>query len=359
MKIQKTLIATAVLSAMMLSNPASAQIDSTDTGLNKIVEIIHTDKRLQKRTSETARAEAAEAAKAMNDLVLEAIYQEGLANDGLISTADIREVNNYLVANHKDQWSVYHGDDEDGSETGFHQVQNNGNRTRLLGKNAINKVADSIYHLGFETHYKNRLMNEDEQKNRKFKVVAKWVNALVSDDIEQGKLNNDNVTEVAGTTGTGLDQIIDIIYTDRGLQRRVSTSDIRVASQMANNMNNLIIEAVKATGAANDGVISADDVRNMNDYLVTNHQADWALYHGDDENGDETGFHRVQNDGAKTRLFGKNLVNNVADSIYHLGFVRDSNDRLQNEDGNANKRFKRVAAWLNLFLLDDMDKLKS
>lgn len=172
MKIQKTLIATAVLSAMMLSNPASAQIDSTDTGLNKIVEIIHTDKRLKKRTTEAARAEAAEAAKAMNDLVLEAIYQEGLANDGLISTADIREVNNYLVANHKDQWSVYHGDDEDGSETGFHQVQNNGNRTRLLGKNAINKVADSIYHLGFETHYKNRLMNEDEQKNRKFKVVA-------------------------------------------------------------------------------------------------------------------------------------------------------------------------------------------
>ena len=45
------------------------------------------------------------------------------------------------------------------------------------------------------------------------------------------------------------------------------------------------------------------------------------MLHGDDEDGEETGFHLVQNDGAKTRLFGdENAIDTVADGIYHLGF---------------------------------------
>ncbi len=220
------------------------------------------------------------------------------------------------------------------------------------------KVADSIYHLGFETHYKNRLMNEDEQKNRSFKKVASWVDALLAEDLQANELNNPDVTEVVGTTGTGLDQIIELIYGDARLEQRVATSDIRVASEMANNMNALIVESISATGAADDGVISKEDVAAMNRYLVANHADDWARYHGDDEDGEETGFHRIQGNGAKTKLFGKNLVNNVADSIYHLGFPTDSDRRLQNEDGTANKSFKRVAAWLNLLLVDDLDSGK-
>lgn len=357
MNISNTFFASALLSSVLISNPVSAQIDSTTTGLNQIIDIIHSDPRLQRKTTAADRIEAADSAKQMNDMILEAIYASGLANDGVISTADIREVNNYLVENYLDYWASLHGDDEEGYETGFHLVQNNGARTKLFGKNAINKVADSIYHLGFETHYKNRLMNEDEQKNRSFAKVAKWVEALLLEDIAQGVLTNENIIEVTGTTGTGLDQIVDIIYSDPGLQKRVSTSDIRTAAEMANNMNHLIIEAVTQVGAASDGVITASDARKINDYLVTRYQSEWAIYHGDDEEGDETGFHRIQNDGAKTRLFGKNLINNVADSIYHLGFEADSKARLRNEDGNANKRFRKVATWLNLFLMDDMDKL--
>ena len=41
---------------------------------------------------------------------------------------------------------------------------------------------------------------------------------------------------------------------------------------------------------------------------------------GDDENGAETGFHLVQNDGANTKFFGQNLDPTVADRMYHLGF---------------------------------------
>ena len=39
--------------------------------------------------------------------------------------------------------------------------------------------------------------------------------------------------------------------------------------------------------------------------------------HGDDETAEETGYHLVQNDGANTTMFGKNLVNAVADSTLY------------------------------------------
>ena len=59
-------------------------------------------------------------------------------------------------------------------------------------------------------------------------------------------------------------------------------------------------DGIAATGADADGRISADDVRAINAWI----QADEGRYnqfvalHGDDENGTETGFHLVQNEGA-------------------------------------------------------------
>ena len=78
------------------------------------------------------------------------------------------------------------------------------------------------------------------------------------------------------------------------------------------------------------------------------------ILHGDDENGEETGFHLVQNDGAKTRLFGDdNAIDTVADGIYHLGF-KISGTQLLNEDGNANAQLEDVAFWLNELLDADL-----
>ena len=71
--------------------------------------------------------------------------------------------------------------------------------------------------------------------------------------------------------------------------------------------------------------------------------------HGDDENGSETGYHLVQNDGANTNYFGQNLVNTVADGIYHFGFAIE-NGRFLNEDGDANATLANVASWLNYFI---------
>jgi hypothetical protein len=332
-----------------------ANENDTVQGLERIIHIIQNDERLNKRVDPISIEIAINSARYMNEVLIEAIIQTGVANDYKITTADTREINDYIYHNYKNQWIKWHGDDEGDTETGFHKVRGNGARTKLFNKNAINKVADNIYHLGFESHLKNRLLNEDGNKNAKYKQIARWLNALLRDDLEAGTLTNPEIKEVIGDTGTGLDQAIDIIYNDRGLQKRISLGDIRTGARTANEMNRLIVEAIQSTNAATGGKFTTQDVKNINAYLVENHAERWAVIHGDDEEqGEETGFHKVQSDGAKTRLYGKNAINKVLDGIYHLGFETSYKHRLVNEDGNKNASFKKVAQWLNKLLANDL-----
>lgn len=67
-------------------------------------------------------------------------------------------------------------------ETGFHLVQNDGNRTLVLGSNAIDKVADGIYHIGFELHGRSILKNEDGDPNNSIFDVANYLNHFLADD---------------------------------------------------------------------------------------------------------------------------------------------------------------------------------
>ncbi|MEZ5453728.1 MAG: hypothetical protein R3E93_13090 [Thiothrix sp.] len=343
-----------------IQTEASANYNgSTFTGLDLIVDIINRDPGLQKRVTAEHRDEAAMAADSMNHIIVEAIRTTGTANDKVISTADTRELNDYIFFNHYAEWMQYHGDDEGNEETGFHLVQADGAKTKLFGKNAINKVADGIYHLGFETHRKNRLMNEDGNANASFATVGGWLTGLLSADLAAGTLTNPTIQEVVGSTGTGLDTFIGIIYSDPGLQKKISTGDMREGAAAADAMNKIIVEAIKATGIAADKTISPADVQTLSNYIQANHAAEWAVYHGDDEAGEETGFHLVQSDGAKTKLFGKNAINKVADGIYHLGFgLNNTGKRLINEDANRNVTIKNVANWLNNLLAIDMQNGK-
>jgi len=330
--------------------------ESTEiVGLEKIVSIIQNDKRLNRKVDEADIEIAIESVRRMNEILIEAILQTGVANDGVITTRDTRELNDYINENYHDEWIELHGDDEaDGEDTGFHKVRGNGARTKLFGKNAINRVADSIYHLGFETHRKNRLLNEDGNKNASFKKVAQWLDALLREDLAAGRLANPDVEEVVGSTGTGLDKAIEIIYNDVGLNKKISLGDMREGARSVNGMNELLLEAISATNAADGGVFTKQDMRNVNQYLVENHAEEWAELHGDDEKDEETGFHKVQSDGAKTKLFGKNAINQVCDGIHHLGFETPHKNRLVNEDGNKNKSFKKVAEWLTKILATEL-----
>ena len=326
---------------------------TTGTGLDQLISIIGNDTGLSKKLSNAEIKQGAAAADQMNQIIVAAIKATGVANNGDISSADVRDLNAYIQANHASAWTLFHGDDEDCEETGFHLVQNDGANTDLYGRNAVNTVADGIYHLGFNID-DNRLLNEDGNANASVASVATWLSSLLATDLAGDSLDNALFNPyVEGTTGTGLDQLISIITNDAGLNARLSTTDINQGAAAADQMNQIIVAAIKATGVANNGDISSADVRDLNAYIQANHASAWTLFHGDDEDCEETGFHLVQNDGANTDLYGRNAVNTVADGIYHLGFNIDDN-RLLNEDGNANASVASVATWLSSLLATDL-----
>ncbi|MDD2891377.1 MAG: hypothetical protein PHQ95_00225 [Candidatus Gracilibacteria bacterium] len=331
-------------------------IGTTHTGLDKIIDIIKNDPGVALKVSTSNIREASSSANEMNRIIIDSIKATGVANDNEINTADARELNDYIFKNYHDSWVRLHGDDKQEIspntgkkitvETGYHLVQNDGGVTQIFGKNAINTVFDGIYHLGFSSS-KNNLKNEDGNGNAKFSSIGFYLQYLLQDDLRNGSLRNGAIQELKGTTNTGLDQIIEYLKTDVGLNQNVKTSDMLAGAHAADGMNAILIEAFKKTGVTNDGNISEADIREINLFITRNYLQQWSALHGDDDKvGGETGFHLVQNDGASKKMFGKNAVNTVFDGIYHLGFVTTGN-RLKNEDGNNNASFKDVAAWLD------------
>jgi len=309
---------------------------TTQTGLDRVTDTIMADKGLDRKISDQDIADGADAANGMSAIINEAIESQGLANDGVINVADIRQINSFIRENYQEEWVRLHGDDENGEETGFHLVQNDGAITRMFGENFVNTVADGIFHLGFQIQG-NNILNEDGDANATLSDLADWVNYFY---VDQGKTN------------TGLDELVQAIKSDQGLSRNTNAGDINGGAEAANGLNKLLVEAIEATGAASDNLIDIDDVKAINQYLQENHKEQWKELHGDDERGEETGFHLVQNDGSNIKYRGDNLVNTVIDGLYHLGF-QIKGDNVLNEDGNRNANLGDLATWLNNFYLNE------
>ncbi len=318
----------------LVTNPL---FGSSGTGLDQIVQAIYADPGLAGATDGKDIKAGAQAAEQLGQLILKAASATGAAADGVFTTAEVVAMNAYLRTNHLAAWTVLHGDDEDGSETGYHLVQNDGGNAKYRGDNMLDTVADGIFHMGFEIR-DGRFLNEDGDPNASVERVAEWLTQFYTDH---------------STTGTGLDRITDLVMADAGLDTRISDPQIAAGADAANALNRMLAQALTATGVAKDGWISVQDVVALNAYLRADpgRLANWTRLHGDDERGSETGFHLVQNDGASTRFFGENLVNTVADGIYHLGF-RIQDGRLLNEDGDPNATLSDVSDWLNYFLID-------
>ena len=276
-----------------------------------------------------------------------------MANNGDLTRADLRDVNAWIRSHELAKWTALHGDDESFAETGFHLVQDDGAATRLFDRNAVDTVADGIYHLGFAI-CDGRVLNEDGNANASLSDLSSWLNRLLATDLTGNTLDNAAVNPYAkGTTGTGLDQIVTLITADEGLNKRAATSEIYAGAKAADAMNALILQAIRATSAADGGTIDADEVRELNGWLRAGHLNTWKNLHGDDADKAETGFHLVQNDGATTTLFGRNAVDTVADGLYHLGFAIESG-RLLNEDGAPNAGLRSVSEWLNGLLVTEL-----
>jgi hypothetical protein len=314
---------------------------TTNTGLDRTTELIIADKNLSQSIPWQEIAGGAAAANSLNDLILQginALNTAGQADENLsqISSQEVLWINEWIRSDQTryNFFLEYHGDDENGSETGYHLVQNDGAATRFFGRNLVNTVLDGIYHIGFTVTNDQRFENEDGNANAKVSDVADWLTYFYCDQ---------------STTGTGLDRIVDTIKLDRGLSKHTSAADINAGAEAANSLNELILLAVSQTGVFGDQWLSRSDLRTVNKWIRDYDYPLFLALHGDDENGEETGFHLVQNDGADTQYFGKNLVNTVADGLYHIGFNIDGNN-FQNEDGNNNASLDDVSAWLNYFI---------
>ncbi|MEO1779249.1 MAG: calcium-binding protein [Pseudomonadota bacterium] len=153
------------------------------------------------------------------------------------------------------------------------------------------------------------------------------------------------------TPNITLDTIAQITAQDPGLRANTSAADIAGGVAAARDMNDVIQEAMDATGVNDDGTLSVADLRTLSAFI----RRDADLYerfligHGDDEGNEETGFHLVQGDGGTLKFQGRAFINTVADAIYHVGF-KIVNSRFQNEDGNQNETVEDVAGWMNYFV---------
>jgi Ca2+-binding RTX toxin-like protein len=317
---------------------------TSNTGLDRIVEAIVADPGLQASIPWTDLQAGASAANALNKLILDglsALDQAGEADSdsSRISADELRWINGWIRsdANRLASFIALHGDDENGSETGFHLVQNDGAKTRLFGQNAVNTIDDGIFHIGFTINADGRFQNEDGDANAQASDVAEWLTYYYGDP---------------SSTGSGLDRLVDWIQLDPGLARNTAAIDINDGLAAANAINQLYVEAIAATGVNADNLISRVDLRAINQWIRDNRYDAFVALHGDDEgDGRETGFHLIQNDGGSTRFFGQNLVNTVADGLFHIGFeIQDEN--FVNEDGDTNQSLSDVSGWVNYFVND-------
>ena len=326
---------------------------STGTGLDAAIGLIANDYGLNARISGAAIREASAAADGMNVMIIEAIRTLGLANDAEISTSDVYSINSYLRARHLEAFTALHGNDENMLETAFHRVQGDGGSTRLWAEAATDTVLDGIYHIAFRID-DGVLENEDGNPNVLVSDVANWLNTFLAADLSSGALANVRKDpQVHGTSRTGLYHLAELIVDDAGLNHELSQAQINAGVSAADAMDRIIVQAIRATGVADDGTLTELDMVDVNHWIAANKGAAWAKLHGNDENGVETGFHLVQNDGGRGYIYGQETVDTVADGIYHLGFAIDG-DRLLNEDGNDNARLADVADWLSLLLADDL-----
>ena len=185
--------------------------------------------------------------------------------------------------------------------------------------------------------------------------MAFYLNELLEEDLASGALKNDDIDPyVEGTTGTGLDTVVDIIAGDPGVNLRVATGEIAVAARAADGMNGIIVEAIYATAVDKDGEIDTADVRAINAHIQANHYDEWIELHGDNDGGEKTGFHLARGAGATTELFGENAVDTVAYGVYTLGFDA-TYSQFRNEDGTPWHRIDDVAFYLNELLEEDLE----
>ncbi len=326
---------------------------TTGTGLDRAVNLIADDYGLNMGSSAAAIREGAASADAMNGLIVSAIKTLGLANDGEITVSDIYSLNSYLRSSSAGKFTALYGTSMNGVESGFQRVSGEGAVTRLFGEAGVDRVLNGIYELGFEIK-DGHLTSPGNFWGPGVDDVAHWLNTLLAPELAGGTLKNSKADPQAhGTTGTGLDLLIERLVDDIGLNHRISQQQINDAAKSADGMAKILIQAIKATGVADDKQIDQMDMVDINRWIRANKLAEWTTLHGDDEGAFESGFHTARGDGGREYIFGDLAVDTVADGVFHSGFKIEG-DRFQNEDGDAATLISDASDWISLLLAKDL-----
>ena len=162
-----------------------------------------------------------------------------------------------------------------------------------------------------------------------------------------------------GTTGTGLDELLDIIETDPGLQSAagLTPSELAEGAAAADALANLLVEALAATDAGVDWNFSSADMRAVNAYLQDNHGSEWATLYGV-EGSDESGFRLVGSEGASTSYTTDGIYYRSAIDFYLDGFLMLGNDieeeRVTDWAGRTRQPVHELALWLAAVVQDDI-----
>lgn len=328
-------------------------VGTTGTGLDRAIDLIAGDYGLNMSISGAALREGAAAADAMNGIIVSAIRSLGLANDGEITVSDIYSLNAYLRSTNLTKFTALYGTDKNGLETAFQQVSGDGGVTRLFGEAGIDRVLEGIYELAFEIK-DGHLTSPRNYWGPGVDDVAHWLNTFLAPELAAGTLKNSKADPQAhGTTGTGLDLITERLLDDIGLNHRISQKQINDAAKAADGMANIMLQAIKETGVADDNKLDSMDMVDLNRWIIVNKLDEWTRLHGDDEGAFESGLHYAQGDGGRDYIYGDLSIDTVADGIYHIGF-KISGDRFENEDGNANQRISDTSDWISLLLAKDL-----
>ncbi|WP_340108934.1 hypothetical protein [Pikeienuella sp. HZG-20] len=321
-----------------LSNPGGSLVveGTTGTGLDQLVDIIQTDPGLIRNVSRTDIAEGARAADGMNNMYLDGMKALGLANDGAIDRSDVTAIDAWIRED-----AGRHAEFLDLHES-YHLVLHKGADIAQIAEvddgihphvgHVINHGMKGLYQVGLGVE-KGRMLDDDGVPHISTGVPADWLDQLLT-DADMAALGNPDI-DTSGTTGTGLDQLVDVIQTDPGLIRNVSRADIDEAARAADGMNQMIVEAIDTLGLADDGKISSDDVKEISSHIqASDARADqFEFLYGEDKNGVETGFQLVLGDGGTDKMFGRHAVNTAADVVFHVGFEVESN-RFHDADGD-------------------------
>ncbi len=380
----------------------------TGTGLDSIITNILNDKGLRNAISDSQIRGGAYAANALNALFAQVAHETGADTDGKFTTQEVEQIGAIVRNNYGDAFKALHGNDNNGhgwtgdatqGSTGFHLVQNDGGTTQLnldgTKREAINTIYDGFYHYGFDVQ-NGKFLNEDGNANQSVEDVTKWLNSIYFQAPNQangeaapsaayankgdfdgvfstynGKQTNsahDLQSVVASIstnaalgkgTGNGLDQVVNTILHDNGLNATASQNDIRGGAYAANGLNALFTKIAQETGADTDGKFTETEIQLINSIIRNNYSKEFTALHGSDANtsgwggqtnSTDTGFHLVQNDGATSTLNldgqARAAVNTVFDGMYHFGF-EVKNGSFVNENGAANATVKDVTNWFN------------